>query len=831
MKRMRRAGMILSVVCLLCSTYGNHALAVEQTGIMAEQTQPEEAKITEGTDESGENTESEQDGDKDSEGAGEKEEDAGDALANPDKEGSDSEEKKKEDTELPTDEESGGKENSSEETHETGEDDSENESGEEEIQDESKEGMTDRKEDASAEEIEEEKAEETEAVLLSMAKIGEVSRVDWLSELVTIFEISVAEDNYPDNYFSDIDASYTGYRTIMLATEFGLVDVEAGEAFCPDDAADREFAAHTLNYCLGFAPSEENKYTYAESGEVTYADDIQVAVERGWLSLINGSFLPKEAVTAAEKTAMLNDAKTVMASRKQTQTHSGNYTFAADVTDLTGAGVEAELTDVDVLTFHVCDVELTEGKKYGLELSGFPTVFKAIHMKDEDKNTVIQFESVPLDEAFTDIDMQGSMDVDLAMVQAYNDDIELQYIVGGTEEEQWEDGTKYETLEEVGNQEISAVEATMTYALDDFSGSIGLAPGVKATVSCKVSDVKPDYDVNLMAGRAHVAVNAKVNFSCTVSADVMEAAGISPTLELVRIPIACIGYFDVKLNMTISGEATLNLADNVYLALYYDKGDFRMEKNFSKDSFTLQTHIEISAGLTATLGMSACNIMKGELFAKFGAKNVLDSMTYGDGKTPATCAHHTAWLFASAGGFADVKLLSQSKSWGKTYQIYTEKNSPIRVSFHYEDGIAVPRCTRGTAYGPSGRKWGYYTSADSRYGYNGASQGIGANGEPYTIFEYTLDDANRATITKYQGNVSALSIPKTLDGHTVVGIGSYVFQNNTMLRVVVVPDSVTEIGSYAFGGCVNLSQVTLSRNLISMGGGVGRFIGVKVWGQ
>ncbi len=667
------------------------------------------------------------------------------------------------------------------------------------------------------ENIEEEKSLLMKKTVMMTSGVGEVSRAEWLAELTETFSMSVMEDNYPDNYFSDIDSSSEYYYVVMLATEFGLVDVEAGEPFRPDDPATREFTAHTLNFCLGFLPEQEANYTFAEALDVTYADDIQVAVERGWFSLENGNFHPETPVTLDEKTIMVEDAKSVLADRKAPTEHSNSYTFAEDVIDLTKANVRAEMTDDNELTFYECSENLSAGNKYGLEFDGFPSVFKAVDITQAEDGLVVQFENVPLDEAFTNIDMQGGIDVDLATVQAYSDDVELHYIVGGTEEKEWEDGTKYDTLEEVGSREISAVEAVRTYSVSpEKSHEINLAPGVKITVSCKVSDVKPDYDIKLFEGKAHVAVNAKVIFGCNVSADAMEAAGISPTLELVRIPIACVGYFGVKMDMTMSGEATLNLVENVFLGLYYEHGGFRMEKGFTKESFSLQTRMEISATVTASLGMNACNIMQGELYAKFGAKDVLDSITYGDGQKPATCAHQNAWLFASAGGYAQVKLGSV-KPWKKDYSIYNEKNSPVRVSFHYEDGVAVSKCTRGTIYGPTGKRWGYYTPVDSKYGYNGVSKGTGANGEPYTIFEYSLDDANRATITSYKGNVSALSIPKTLDGYTVVKIDSYVFQNNKQLRVVVVPDSVTEIGYQAFYNCTNLSQVTLSKNMKTMG--------------
>lgn len=119
-----------------------------------------------------------------------------------------------------------------------------------------------------------------------------VTRSQWIQQLVVAFSMEVEEDNYPDNYFSDIDDSMDFYRDIMVATEFGVIDIEAGQPFCPDDPATREFAAHTLNYCLGFQLDDNAAYTFAEAEDVSYPDDIQVAIDKGWFALSDGCFLP-----------------------------------------------------------------------------------------------------------------------------------------------------------------------------------------------------------------------------------------------------------------------------------------------------------------------------------------------------------------------------------------------------------------------------------------------------------------------------------------------------------------------------------------------------------
>lgn len=89
-----------------------------------------------------------------------------------------------------------------------------------------------------------------QAASLSQKEMDEVTRIEWLKALTETFEMTVEEDNYPDNYYSDMDSSSENYYEVMLATEFGLVDVEAGDPLRPDEPATREFVAHTINLCI-----------------------------------------------------------------------------------------------------------------------------------------------------------------------------------------------------------------------------------------------------------------------------------------------------------------------------------------------------------------------------------------------------------------------------------------------------------------------------------------------------------------------------------------------------------------------------------------------------
>ena len=129
-----------------------------------------------------------------------------------------------------------------------------------------------------------------------------ITRAQWLHELVELFDMTVEEDNYPDNYFSDISADDSYYRDIMVATEFGLVDVEAGYELLPDNPVTREYAAYTMDICLGYALGENETYEFNDSADFTNQDDThleaaQIAVNHNWIALTDGNFEPQKSLS------------------------------------------------------------------------------------------------------------------------------------------------------------------------------------------------------------------------------------------------------------------------------------------------------------------------------------------------------------------------------------------------------------------------------------------------------------------------------------------------------------------------------------------------------
>ena len=83
-------------------------------------------------------------------------------------------------------------------------------------------------------------------------------------------------------------------------------------------------------------------------------------------------------------------------------------------------------------------------------------------------------------------------------------------------------------------------------------------------------------------------------------------------------------------------------------------------------------------------------------------------------------------------------------------------------------------------------------------------------------FAYTVS-AGEATITRYVGSATAVTVPAQLDGINVVYIANGAFEENTTIESVVFSDGIKELGSSVFYGCTALKSVTFSNTLESLG--------------
>jgi len=226
-----------------------------------------------------------------------------------------------------------------------------------------------------------------------LAEGESITRAEWISNLVASFGMMVEEDNYPDNYYSDITSDDDFYRDIMVAVEFGVINLAAGMPFRPNDPATREFAAQTLNFALGFQLDENAAYTFSESASVTYPDDIQIAINRGWFTLVNGAFLPNQAITEAERNAMMADVESVLAGDEIDENYESNATVSAGVVEVP-MGTVVSIPAEGVVEITDCPVEIKAGDLFVVYYGDLPLAYKALEVEHDGTMTQSDRENI-----------------------------------------------------------------------------------------------------------------------------------------------------------------------------------------------------------------------------------------------------------------------------------------------------------------------------------------------------------------------------------------------------------------------------------------------------
>ncbi len=617
-----------------------------------------------------------------------------------------------------------------------------------------------------------------------------ITRAEWLYDLTIVFDMITEEEYLPDNYFSDLEESHKYYNAIIKAVQYGVVDIPAGEELKPDEYVTRDFAASTLNFCLGYKPEEGEEYTFTDIDAVSSPDSAQIALNRNWFALMEGAFSPETLVTSAQVKTMLDDAAEVLEKQIVDTGYDNTYEFADDVIVLS-EDVEASEDENGVVSITDCPESIAANDKFAVYYNGIPVVYTAQSVTVNDNVTVIETESVETEDAFTEVDAQGVIDSS-AMEIVPAEDVEVSVDEGS------------------GGISTFAIKKTKTLKAEKTIKSGGLT----GKISVKIENPYIDYSTSSNGG--YVTLNGETTVTYSISASLAQAAGLSKGFTLFTVNILGVGSFDITVMVDFSGTASGTVKGFLTAGVQVEKDvGIRAIRGFIQHESYTSVEAETKVSLRASLGVTKMPVISAYIYAEVGVKANFSKKTFADDKKPHECTHFAAYLFAEYGASASAKIGWVSYEDSITNKIYTESNSPMRVVNHYEDGNLVAKCTRGTSYSNFFTKFNSRWSGCGWISANGA-YGLNAAGVAVPLYNYELNDQNEATITKYNGNAWSVNIPKQIDGYTVVGIGDSAFRDKGV-GYVNIPDAVKTISWGAFMDCYNLKTVTIPNSLTTLG--------------
>ncbi|MBD5157841.1 MAG: leucine-rich repeat protein [Butyrivibrio sp.] len=118
------------------------------------------------------------------------------------------------------------------------------------------------------------------------------------------------------------------------------------------------------------------------------------------------------------------------------------------------------------------------------------------------------------------------------------------------------------------------------------------------------------------------------------------------------------------------------------------------------------------------------------------------------------------------------------------------------------------------------------------YGYVGSAAETYAKENGYRFsniekeWEYIVGDDDMAYISGYNGKMTEVEIPSSVDGYKVIGtaywpdmMGAGIFGENDLIESIIIPEGVKYIGSYSFYSCKSLRTIAIPDSVIEIGYG------------
>ena len=520
----------------------------------------------------------------------------------------------------------------------------------------------------------------------------------------------------------------------------------------------------------------------------------QVAIDRGWLTLVSGNFAPENPVNNAEIEKMFNDAIQVLEDSVVDENYEGEVEFADDVVVLPEE-TQATVDENGIVSIADCLVEITKDTKFAVYYDNLPVVYQAQDVTVKENITEIQTITIDASEGFKKMDIQGVASSEVMEIIPI-DDAEVSI-----------------------NDAVSATSTFATKKLKsvDVDKKVNIGDGISVGLDVGITNPQIEYKIN--ANSVYVAFKGETLINYSLDVDLASMALTTKEVPLFKANVFGVGSFTVYSKVTFNGSIYGTVSGSLIAGIECVKGgSIRTIRSFQKNGFVANVEAEAAVCLGVKFGVTEISGINAYVFAEMGAKAKIAHTAYSSG-FPKNCTHYSSFLFVKYGAKANVEIGIKPVTWetsiDMTTDVYTESNSPIKVVHHYEDGTEVYPCSRGNTYN------GFFTNLNSKWngcgwlGANGA-YGLDGEGKPLPLYEYTLNENNDATITKYNYNYSSVVIPSEIDGYKVIAIGNDAFKNKSMYFLSI-PDSVITIGNNAFRDCKYLTTVIFGNSLTTIG--------------
>ncbi len=510
-----------------------------------------------------------------------------------------------------------------------------------------------------------------------------ITRGEWIHRLVQGFDMSVEDKSTIINYYSDLSDHQYG-EEIEIAANFGVFDV-LDDNFNPDEYVTRDFAAHTMSFCLGY-PSD-SECLYSDVDDVYYSGDAQVALNQGWFVTVNDQFRPSMYARFDEYSAAFKDMEDAVLSTEIDENYASSIEVDSSVTEITDASDITYDGTTAVITGSSETIE--EGSDFAFTLDELYIVRKAESVSIDEENGIMTIETGnPEEEAVQSVDAEGFAYIDYDNIEVLDEDLNVDVV---------DDTASAQSKNIPMPSEPTVKNAAGTIKLKktlDLNGKIKLGSGT-VNLSGKIKNMRVPYQIDmsmLSVKKFYIGFEADAELKATLAAKLDKT--YTNSKPILKVPIVGIGVVGanvvVSAKVSLSGEITLTYSCELGAGVQYTKGNgWRVTKNFKSNGFTIEANVKEKIGISVGVEVNLGKKKLGEVYAAAGESG---SVSIINRNTGFTCTDLKAHLYAEVGANFD---LGFGIKFSKTFEIINEDNSPLKIHIHWDNGKRVENCTYG----------------------------------------------------------------------------------------------------------------------------------------
>ena len=556
----------------------------------------------------------------------------------------------------------------------------------------------------------------------------EISRGEWIHLLMQGLQKQVAaKENLAVHYFGDTEGTVyeAEIETAQMSGILPPADSEGFEdseqdipLFRPEETATREFAAYTAVKALGFQ-NDGTRLNSADASELRYPEEDNIAVRQKLLLLKANCFQPSAPFTYGDKdvlfdaVSLLNryqNKNTAPAKTTQSVSYEKNV-IQAPLKKTTGYTItkNGDGSYTVVLPATSAAKNIKKGRVFVLPANkNHPNgvALKAVSVKKQGANYKINGKVPEVQEVLSEVSFDGQLDVKPdqfipaeGVSCVYNPSEGLSTgTIGGSMKVP---GSWTFTLDNKKLSEKAAAKGTLTVTIPD--------------VTCKLKTGKGfSIEELTLSTTQKVKFKGSIDYKFAETKYTMKGGSGHEyefsRIELGRTPPLKLGTTGLSLEIVffytagVNGSASFTYEIQATEGFQYANGNFRNLSGFedSLDSFSLCGTAKAGLGASLVLdafelidlvGVDAQGGIQGK--AEFTEHDMNGGVLLSE---PLYCANGVINAYLSMELDPETafgKLLSKKHHYTCSWDLITEKNSPLKLSIHLENGQKVEECTLG----------------------------------------------------------------------------------------------------------------------------------------